>query len=91
MKSLFFRKGDDESVYWRCGRCGQDGMTNAGTVVKVGPDVLAIVCVGCIDAVKLEVGAVAPRSFPEVDAMGSLVEDGGAAQAEAPRSTATPR
>jgi hypothetical protein len=73
---MYFRKkGDSKAAFWRCGVCGADWphMT-PGALAQVGPDVLAIVCLGsCTMKARELVAAALPGSFPELDETGQLV------------------
>lgn len=77
MRSMYFgKRGDKCTGYWRCGICRADRphMT-PGVHVMVGNNLVAIVCLGDCHAKATEgVSELAPHSFPDLDADGTLLE-----------------
>lgn len=77
MRSLYFTKrGSDREAFWRCGVCGSDrSHTTPATHVQVGQNLLAVVCMGaCANRAMQSISELLPRSFPDLDAAGRLLE-----------------
>lgn len=73
MRTMWYRRGETDLHLARCGKCKTE-MRIDGIVVRIGNEMLALLCGSCFPIVRDAVFALAPHSMVDVDADGELVE-----------------
>jgi hypothetical protein len=78
MRALYFTKRWEPltQVYIRCGVCKVDASHFANDMVRLmlGNDLLAHVCESCAAQTSRAIAEIAPHSFPDLDAVGNVLE-----------------
>jgi len=74
-RSLWFAKEGVSGCFSRCGKCAKE-MKDDGIHVRVGNEVLAIVCGECFQAVSQSISEAYPHSIVDCDERGRLVVKG---------------